>query len=90
VVKFLREIYGVESLNNAQQKAGKGLGNFLAKKTGINPSNFITSKDFVRGVRGSHADDFGQKDRAFIGIPSQEDQAKLLKTLQQKFKNKYA
>ncbi len=73
---------GVERPNNAQKAAGKYLGEFLANKYSINQSHFVTSKDPVKGIKGSHNDDFNDKDRLALGIPTKKQATQFIQYLQ--------
>ena len=61
--------YGVEKPNNKQTIAASSLREALQHQFGIKDTGVFTSKDPVRGVPGTHADDFSDASRKAMGIP---------------------
>jgi murein DD-endopeptidase MepM/ murein hydrolase activator NlpD len=78
--------YGVEhpKEDSPQLIAGKALRDFLVAKYQISDDHVITSKDPVRGVWGSHADDFDETRRLALGIQTRQDAQMLVAQLQHK------
>ena len=61
--------HGVEPPNDKQTIAASSLREALQHQFGIKDTGVFTSKDPVRGVPGTHADDFSDASRKAMGIP---------------------